>query len=561
MISQYLGTHPHRIAVIVVLFILVFGSCAPLFADRPLRAIERFGARLARRKTLAVFSIVTATILIRLSLLPVLPVPVPAVGDEFSYLLAADTFAHGRLTNPPHPMWIYFDTFNVNQLPTYMSKYPPAQGAVLALGQFLGNPWIGVLLSASVMCGAMLWMLQGWLPPHWALLGASLLMIRIGIFNYWMNSYWGGAVAAIGGALVVGALPRIVRFYRMRDAVTLGIGAAILANSRPFEGLLLCLPVFAALAIWLCRRGSSLPPGAFARMALPFAGIVLACGAFMGYYNWRGTGHVFLSPYIVNDRTYFSTPPFAFEQLGPPRHYVNLQFDEFYNGFSRAWWASGHAHSVPGLVRVLWGNAETFAGMFLLPELCVPLLAVPWVLMDRRVRFLVAQFAFCFAGTLLVVWFQPHYAAPLTATTLALVVQGMRHLRRWRLSGRPVGIGISRAIVLCAVVLTPFRPLVEQGDPSMKNRARIATELRAMPGNHLVVVRYSPTHGLGSEWVYNAADIDRAKIVWAREIPSISMQPLLDYFRQRDVWLVEPDQPRPELSPYPGPPGSEGSRQ
>src|SRR5947207_12088089 len=108
------------------------------------------------------------------------------------------------------------------------------------------------------MCTAITWMLQGWLSPEWALLGGVLAILRYGVFGYWADSYWGGALGAIGGALVLGALPRIKQRQRVQDALLMALGLVILASSRPYEGFVFSLPVAFLLFAWILKKNS--PP-------------------------------------------------------------------------------------------------------------------------------------------------------------------------------------------------------------------------------------------------------------------------------------------------------------
>src|SRR5215472_4690058 len=290
----------------VTLAFVLQATVAPRWFEKTLCAISRPFERLASRKSLAIGVLFFSVIGVRLAVLPLVHVPVPGIHDEYSYLLLGDTLAHGRLTNPTHPMWMSFESFHINWFPTYCSKYPPGQGAVLALGELLGHPWIGVVLSVGAMCAAILWMLQAWLRARWALLGGVLVALKFGVASYWMNSYWGGAVAAAGGALVLGAMPRIIRSAKTRDAIFLGLGLTILANTRPYEGLLFSIPVAGWFLWWLAGKTKSkaTPQRRVISVLTPLAVVLLMTMAFMGYYNRRLTGNPLLSPYVLNERTY-----------------------------------------------------------------------------------------------------------------------------------------------------------------------------------------------------------------------------------------------------------------
>lgn len=534
--------------LITLALLILLTWLAQCFADPWLKGIENLGARLALRKGGVILGVALVSIGARLLLLPLAPVPIPSVHDEFSYLLAADTFAHGRLTNPPHPLAVFFDTFHVLQRPTYASIYPPAQGMVLAFGQLLGSPWIGVLVSMAALCAAVIWSLQGWLPARWALLGAIIALLRLDLMSYWIDSYWGGAIAATGGALVIGALPRIFRCCNVRDSLLLGIGVAILANSRPLEGLLFCVPVALVVIIRLLSPGGALLRLKMARVLLPPTLLVGATAAFIGYYNWRVTGNAFLFPHVLYHQRYWDFPIFLWQHARPPLTYSNSQFTGFFVTWSRPEFLSR------SWARLSLTKCHDGWKFFVGPVLSIPFLTLPWLVFDRRVRFLLVQFLWGGVWLLLVIWFEPHYAAPLTAVLFAIVTQAIRHLRQWEWRRYRVGVFASRLIIVL-LVAGALSPATETVNAPRRGwnlvRARIAGQLQATPGKHLVIVRYAPDHDVLHEWVYNAADMDAAKIVWAREIPGRPLQPLLDYYCTRKKWLVDADALPPRVIPYP----------
>ncbi len=489
--------------------------------------------------------------------------PSPAFHDEFSYLLAGDTFAHGRLANPPHPLWRHFETFHVIYEPTYVSKYPPAQGLFLALGQVLtGYPIVGVWLSAGLACVALSWMLRAWLPPRWAFLGATLTAMRLvlhgrvdqpnaSLFAYWTESYWGGAVALLGGALLFGALRQLPSRPGIRNALLLALGAAILANSRPFEGMVVSIPAAILLLAWTLGEGKPPIGIAIRRVVLPALLVLTLTAAWIGYYNFRCTGSPFRLAYLVHEKSYAAAPLFLWQPLGPEPEYGHEALRHMHVGYERAYYIAqqsllGWSTFAVWKLRGMW---YFYFGIFF----TLPLATLPWILKSRWMQFAVVTGGLLIGLLLLETGGFPHYVAPAAPLGLVVVLQCMRRLHLWKWRGRHVGRFLVRPIVLVSLLTLVVSFVVEtrsvHGGWHLE-RARIIAELERDGGQHLVLVKYGEGHSPHEEWVYNAADIDAARVIWARDMSPEDNRELLDYFKNRRVWLLTTDAKSVVIKPY-----------
>ena len=507
--------------------------------------------RLGARRRLAIAICGLAPIAIRLSLAGVVPVPEPSIHDEFSHLLLGDTLAHGRLANPPHPMWKHFESIHIIQQPTYSSMYPPGQGAVLALGEAaFGEPWAGVVISVGVMFAAICWMMQGWLPPKWAFFGTWIAILKVGVVGLWMNSYLGGAVAATGGALLFGAAVRIKRGEaRTLHGVLAGLGPLILMNTRPFEGAILTCAAFVYVAPSLWRMLLGERERLVRRIVAP-AGILLLGGfVFTGYYCWRVTGDPLRMPYQVNRDTYGWPENLAFlppkqltlrHQAMQNMYVKEVRNREAYADFRRA---------VDSLVTRVFDNWVYLLG----PLLTVPLFFLPRIFGNRRTRPLVVFVSIIAVLNLFQLVLYPYHLAPIVPVVFAIVAEGARriyltlaraHRRRANYfvvvlaSGLIVVGGVKQWAQELAIPLFYWERAAEG---HQQTRAYLQQWLKSRPGQHLVIVRYAPHHDPNQEWVYNGADIDGSEVVWAREMDRASNARLLRYFSDREAWLLEAD--------------------
>jgi len=494
----------------------------------------------AKNRYLAWAMIAGGMILGRIALLPVLPAPPPAVHDEFSYLLAADTFAHGRAANPAplHPE--FFESPHVLVDPTYASKFPPGQGLVLALGEKLtGHPYGGVVLSVAVMVFLFCWAADAWLPPQWALIAGVLSAVLFFIRHYWFDSYWGGALAAAGGALLVGGLGHVLRGRPQRAGVSFAVGAVLLFSTRVFEGGVLCVAVVAILLVHslsIGRRNLLRP------LLLPNLAVLAAAVPLVLWYNVRVTGHALEMPYTLYMKQYDLVPPLWVLPPHPAKEFSSVNYAvertwelDMYN-FARG---TGRLGNVPVHLVFLAEGAvwQQFLGFGLL------LLATPWARMRGRKKWLVLLLGAGFACLFTEVMNFPHYTAPFTCVMLILIVAALRavwyrlaRMESPRLRGLLAGLAMT---VLFTFLALDYASAVQA--PRETQRSMLIKRLESAGGRHLVFVDYAkgwPAWEPNTEWVYNGADLNQGRILFAHLRSDAENRQLMAEYKNRAAWRV-----------------------
>jgi hypothetical protein len=566
------GTAPVSVlAVVEILLTLLCIAVAfarPGFASNWFSRIEQLVRAVSRRPWLCALILFSFPIFLRLLLLPVYGPPAPFISDEYAYLLQSDTFASGRLTNPAPALWQNFASIYVLARPTYTAEYQAGQGLVLALGQVLtGVPWAGVILSMGAMCAVTYWALLPWLPSIWAFSGTLVLVdIELGVLSYWMNSFWGGCLPAIGGALAVGGLLRLRDRKRVLFSFVMASGLVVLMNTRPLEGVFMTIVAAGALVFWTFSSKHLRVHDFLTRVLPSLALSVVAVLAFTGYYNYRVTGSATEFPYLLYRSEYGLPQGFFWQKPVPAGTDLPPDIRSEYEDQLRQ---HERRNSLAALLGATGGKVRRFWEFYIGIPMTVTLIFVPFIWRERNMRLALWTLVMVLGVENLTFFaYFPHYSAAVTVLIVLVVLQS---IRRMRVSGS-TGLFLSRALPLVCVFglvipmcgrwiegslprsLAGARRLWDSEFMHEVSRERFLPELQRQPGKQLVLVRYQPYNGeRKTEWIFNRANLLDAQIVWARESDdSRTVQRLIEQFAGRKVWLAEPDAKPPRIVPYPG---------
>ena len=210
-------------------------------------------------------------------------------------------------------------------------------------------------------------------------------------------------------------------------------------------------------------------------------------------------------------------------------------------------------------------RVQEYWRFFIGPVLTIPLLFFAAVWRSGRLRLLIigaacAAVAAGFEGAAMA-----HYISPATGAIVAILIECLRRLRGWTYRGRRMGLFLARLAPLMMVAVLGLRIAAENlGLPYTQHlnyqswccqvkgnyaKVRAIAYLNSQHGKHLVIVTPKDDPNNLLQWIYNDADIDGSRIVWARDMGADENAKLKEFFRGRTVWRLDPNlaDPRPVL--------------
>jgi hypothetical protein len=505
-------------------------------------------------------------------------IPLAQNQDDYSYLLMAKTFAQGRLTNPAHPMREFFDNLNIINYPTFTSKYLPAQGLVLALGILLfQSPFAGVLLSGVGGCMASFWILRAFFPPKWSFFGAFLTLTHPAIFS-WILGYHFGFVACIGATLSLGALFRLSHTLKITYAAVFAVGIAILANSRPFEGLIACVPMFIFVVGWFYKqiKNQLFFRQITLKFIVPVTLILLLNFFWMAFYNYKVTGDALKLPYTVYNDQYDPIPLFL-PLFSPPkvdeayrnqlvqeyettqitrnrlmREFHLYEFDNFYIPLLYNFINYHNSNVFMFALKKGYDNFVSFSRTSWFVYSIILLAGGCLFLTDKKFLFFSGALGFCFFADRFATYNQDHYFAPFVGYLILLITFIFFQTSNIHSILNKFVTSFALTLIIAQVfILFTDKSFTEVTFNRQDKKVQTVFEkdLYELPGEHLVLIDFSTGNykqqGYGGRYLsitdrtyFNEPDIDNSKVVWANSLGEEKNKNLFDYFSGREIWVL-----------------------
>ncbi len=498
-------------------------------------------------------------------------IPPMWIHDEFSYMLAADTFLHGRITNPPHELPQFFENPHLIISPTYMSKYPPGQPFILAIGILLGHPFFGVLIALSLFISCFTWMLSSLIDKKFIIPIYILMLISLGLSKHWGRSYIIGALPAAAACLMIGTYLYSLKYKIVRGELIFIISCAILSVTRPYEGLILSVMIFLMFIYDICRNNLHLESTAKSLTILSAGGLIIL--AFHAYYNWHITGNTLLIPNRLHIDQYMYAPYLWFQNLLTPEMTPSVKLNHL---FHYIW--EKNAYDKIAAMSLIERTEFLASRINSSPSLIFMLILAPLALVGRQFdRFALRLLLIVLVSFLLsslLVWMLLYYIFVTVVAATALNFYLAYRIIKHRIFTKNWSIITTTAIVPCLIVtglvslnlpldsfnsISSERKLLSGVHAPILHKDELVHNIEAKSPANLVFVRYRDYEKYNERdellnrmalyynttvsFVYNSADIDSQRTVFAHDLGAEENRKLIDYYNKkgqnRKLWLLD----------------------